>query len=63
MGNRFANMQSGFLRVFELELYNYIRTCYPVELDKDELVTALKKSVKDLQQGVDMHTCLIVARD
>jgi hypothetical protein len=32
-----------------------------VELDKDELVTALKKSVKDLQQGVDMHTCLIAA--
>lgn len=28
---------------------------------KDELLTALNKSVKDLQQGIDMHTCLIAS--
>jgi len=28
---------------------------------KEELIGALQKSVKDLQQGIDMHTCLIAA--
>jgi hypothetical protein len=28
---------------------------------KDEFVTALNKSVQELQQGIDMHTCLIAS--
>ena len=28
---------------------------------KDELVTALNKSVQELQQGIDTHTCLIAS--
>jgi len=28
---------------------------------KDALLTALHKSVKDLQQGIDMHTCLVAS--
>jgi hypothetical protein len=28
---------------------------------KEELLSALQKSVKDLQQGIDMHTCLIAS--
>ena len=28
---------------------------------KEELISALQKSVKDLQQGIDMHTCLIAS--
>lgn len=28
---------------------------------KEELVIALQKSVKDLQQGIDIHSCLIAS--
>ena len=28
---------------------------------KEELISALQKSVKDLQQGIDLHTCLIAS--
>lgn len=28
---------------------------------KEELISALHKSVKELQQGIDMHTCLIAS--
>jgi hypothetical protein len=28
---------------------------------KESLISALQKSVKDLQQGIDMHTCLIAS--
>ncbi len=28
---------------------------------KNEMIAALNKSVKDLQQGIDMHTCLIAS--
>jgi len=28
---------------------------------KEELVIALQKSVKELQQGIDIHTCLIAS--
>jgi hypothetical protein len=30
-------------------------------LAKGELISALQKSVKELQQGIDMHTCLIAS--
>ena len=28
---------------------------------KEELISALQKSVKELQKGIDMHTCLIAS--
>jgi predicted nucleotide-binding protein (sugar kinase/HSP70/actin superfamily) len=28
---------------------------------KEELISALHKSVKELQQGIDMHSCLIAS--
>jgi len=28
---------------------------------KEELITALHKNVKELQQGIDMHTCLVAS--
>ena len=30
-------------------------------LAKEELISALHQSVKDLQQGIDMHTCLVAS--
>lgn len=31
------------------------------EVAKEELIQALQKSVKELQQGIDLHTCLVAA--
>jgi len=28
---------------------------------KEELINALHKSIKELQQGIDMHTCLVTS--
>jgi hypothetical protein len=31
-----------------------------MEEDREDLITALNTTVKELQQGIDMHCCLLV---